>query len=252
MKALILAAGRGARMQPLTNTTPKPLLTVAGKPLIVWHLEKLRAAGVVDVVINTSWLAPKIHAALGDGSAFGVQIQYSDEQPAPYETGGGIATALPLLGNEPFIALSADIWTDVDYQALVTTAQGMRPAACTASGASTSSDASPSASFSLAHLWLVANPPFHPNGDFSLHNGRIGRENGNDIARFTFANLGIYHPALFEKVAPRTHVKLATLLDSAITQQRVSGEMLDAQWYNLGTPEQLAELDQKLRTKAAP
>lgn len=263
MKALILAAGRGERMRPLTDTTPKPLLAVGGKPLIVWHLEKLRAAGVSEVVINTSWLAPHIHAALGDGRAFGVKIQYSDEQPAPYETGGGIATALPLLsqfmsaeknasghekGQEAFIALSADIWTDLDYQVLTRRAQSMNTAF--SSGASSANVSSTTASTALAHLWLVPNPTFHPQGDFSLHHGQIGRESSATKPRLTFANLGVYHPALFANVAPRTHVKLSTLLDAAIAQQRVSGEMLHAQWYNLGTPKQLDELNQKLRHNA--
>jgi MurNAc alpha-1-phosphate uridylyltransferase len=217
---MILAAGRGERMRPLTDVTPKPLLWVGGKPLIVWHIEKLHAAGFDDIVINTSWLAGQIHAALGDGQGWGVRLRYSDEQPAPYETGGGIATALPLLGNEPFLALSADIWTDFDYTAVGTLAPHC-----------------------LAHLWLVPNPDFHPEGDFSLDaEGAIGYAQ----PRWTFANIGWYHPALFETVTARQWVKLAQLLNPAISAGHVSGAMLPARWHNLGTPQQLAALDRSL------
>ncbi|MFN7668703.1 MAG: N-acetylmuramate alpha-1-phosphate uridylyltransferase MurU [Burkholderiales bacterium] len=217
---MILAAGRGERMRPLTDATPKPLLRVGGKPLIVWHIEKLGRAGFAEIVINTSWLAPQIHAALGQGEAWNVKLTYSDEQPAPYETGGGMATALQYLGQEPFLAVSADIWTDFDYARV-----------------------RPLPENSLAHLWLVPNPDFHPQGDFSLAGeGKIGF----DLPRLTFANLGWYHPALFQGVAPRQWVRLLDLLKPALGAGRVTGEILSATWHNLGTPSQLAALDHLL------
>lgn len=215
MKALLLAAGRGERLRPLTDETPKPLVGVGGKPLIVWHIERLRAAGIRDLVINTSWLAQQIHTTLGDGAAWGVQIRYSDEQPAPYETGGGIATALPLLGEEPFLVISADIWTDFDYRQLPTLKEEV-----------------------LAHLWLVPNPDFHPTGDFSLRDGRIGRSE----PRLTFANIGLYRPALFKNVAARQWIKLASLLDAAIAAGRVTGDYFPGRWHNIGTLAQLEAL----------
>lgn len=214
---MILAAGRGERMRPLTDATPKPLLHVGGKPLIVWHIEKLRDAGFVEIVINTCWLAPQIHAALGQGEAWNVKLLYSDEQPDPYETAGGMATALSLLGSEPFLAVSADIWTHFDYARV-----GRLP------------------DNSLAHLWLVPNPDFHPRGDFSLApDGLIGMES----PRLTFANIGWYHPDLFAGVAPRQSMKLVELLKPAIAAGRVTGEVLSGTWHNLGTPQQLTALN---------
>jgi MurNAc alpha-1-phosphate uridylyltransferase len=214
---MILAAGRGERMRPLTDATPKPLLPVGGKPLMVWHIEKLRRAGFSEIVINTSWLAPQIHAALGQGEAWNVKLVFSDEQPAPYETGGGMATALSLLGHEPFLAVSADIWTDFDYAHV-----GRLP------------------ENSLAHLWLVPNPDFHPQGDFSLSSqGQVGLGS----PRLTFANLGWYHPDLFGGVPPHQSVKLANLLKPAIAAGRVTGAALPGTWHNIGTPQQLAELN---------
>jgi N-acetyl-alpha-D-muramate 1-phosphate uridylyltransferase len=168
--ALILAAGRGERMRPLTDTTPKPLLEVHGKPLIVHHIEKLAAAGVNYIAINTSHLADQFPEALGDGSRWGVRIRYSYEGPTPLETGGGMLKALPLLGSEPFIVVSADIWSDIDYAALPWEPEG------------------------VAHLVMVPNPDFHPKGDFALLDGKLyDEETPAGAERLTFGNVGARH-----------------------------------------------------------
>ena len=170
--ALIFAAGRGERMRPLTDHTPKPLLTVRGKPLIVWHLEKLAAAGVNYVVVNTSHLAEQFPAALGDGSRWGLRIRYAYEGEEPLETGGGMLNALPLLGSEPFIAVSGDIWTDADFTTLPREPTG------------------------LAHLLLVDNPPHHPEGDFALDAQGLVHDAG--VPRSTFSGIGVYRPQLLQ------------------------------------------------------
>ncbi|HEV8694064.1 MAG TPA: nucleotidyltransferase family protein [Lysobacter sp.] len=236
MKALIFAAGLGERMRPLTNHTPKPLLVAGGKPLIAWHLEKLAAIGIRDVVINTSWLAEQFPATLGDGERWGLRLHYSYEGPTPLETGGGMWHALPLLSNadEPFIAVNGDIWTDYDFARL------------------------PSAIDGDAHLVLVDNPPQHPNGDFVLtHDGRLHGDATPDDSRLTFAGIGIYRPSLFanwreiignapgvNETPPR--FKLVPLLRAAMTASRVSGEHHIGRWTDVGTPERLARLDTEL------
>jgi len=224
MKAMILAAGLGNRMRPLTLTTPKPLLTVADKPLIVWHLDALKKAGVTDIIINTAWLGHKLHEALGDGSAYGVNIFWSDEDE-PLETAGGIQKALPLLGSEPFLLVNGDIWLDYDFQPLAQTNLDQQ----------------------LAHLVLVANPPQHPNGDFAFtRNGDTELIQATGDERYTFAGVSVLAPQLFASL-PAGKAALAPLLRQAIAAGQVTGEYFDGAWVDVGTPERLADLDQALR-----
>lgn len=216
--ALILAAGLGERMRPLTTHTPKPLLEVNGKPLIVHHIEKLVAADVRYIVINTSHLAEQFPEALGDGSRWGVRIRYSYEGPTPLETGGGMLKALPLLGPEPFIVVSADIWSDIDYAALPREPEG------------------------VAHLVMVPNPSFHPSGDFALKDGRLYDEDAPDDAeRLTFGNVGVYRRAIVEGEAPG-RFKLLPMYRRAIADGTLGAERYDGFWRNVGTPAQLDEL----------
>lgn len=214
MKAMILAAGLGTRMRPLTEHTPKPLLRVGGKTLIEWHIDKLRAAGIIDLVINTAWLGEQIEAALGDGGRHGVRIQWSREG-TPLETAGGIARALPLLGDAPFVVVNGDIWSDYDYSLL------REPA-------------------DLAHLVLVDNPMHHPDGDFGLD--FRGRVHDNGDQRLTFTGIGLYQPQLFHDL-PDEPARLAPLLRQAITTQSVTGEHFRGRWWDIGTPERLQQLD---------
>jgi MurNAc alpha-1-phosphate uridylyltransferase len=218
MKAMILAAGRGERMRPLTDQVPKPLLTAAGVPLIVHHIRKLAAAGFREVVINHAYLGEKIEAALGRGDQFGVHIQYSAEGIA-LETGGGILRALPLLGPEPFLVINGDIWTDLSLAELRL------------------------ASSSLAHLVLVDNPPHHPSGDFDLRDSVVCAEGDRKL---TFAGVGIYRPELFAHCRPGAF-PLAPLLRVAMQGGRVSGQYYQGKWWDIGTPERLASLDEYLR-----
>ncbi|MCX8086707.1 MAG: nucleotidyltransferase family protein [Rhodocyclaceae bacterium] len=222
MKAMILAAGRGERMRPLTDRTPKPLLPVAGKPLIVWHLERLALAGFHEIVINHAHLGSEIEALLGDGAAWGVRICYSAEPPGALETAGGIAQALPLLGEEAFLVVNGDIFCDWDF--------------ARARGAL--------AADRLAHLVLVDNPPHHPAGDFTLEGGKVG---AGPTARLTFSGIGIYRPALFRSIEPGQPAKLAPLLRQAIATGEVSGEYHAGRWEDVGTPERLAALDAEMR-----
>ncbi|WP_045523769.1 N-acetylmuramate alpha-1-phosphate uridylyltransferase MurU [Aeromonas caviae] len=217
MKAMILAAGRGERMRPLTDLLPKPLLAAGGKPLIVHHIEKLKAASVTTLVINHAWLGHKLVAALGDGSALGVSIHWSAEESA-LETAGGIVQALPLLGSEPFLVINGDTWLDLDYRALVNQPLGD----------------------DLAHLWLVPNPPQHPQGDFSLQAGRV-----LDTPALTFSGVGLYHPAAFAGL-PCGARKLAPLLRDWMAQGRVGGSLLAGEWRDIGTVDRLRELDEQL------
>lgn len=220
MKAMILAAGRGERMRPLTDHTPKPLLPVGGKPLIVWHLERLASAGFHDVVINHAHLGSRIEAALGDGSRFGVRIRYSSEGDA-LETAGGITYALPLLGDAPFLVVNGDVFCDFDFGGL--TRQPMAGV--------------------VAHLVLVDNPPQHPQGDFVLDNGRLVEE-GN--VRLTFSGIGVYRPELFSGIVRGDKAKLAPLLRAEISLGRVSAEYYRGRWVDVGTPERLQVLDELL------
>jgi MurNAc alpha-1-phosphate uridylyltransferase len=214
MKAMILAAGRGKRLRPLTDRIPKPLLPVAGKPLIEYHIETLAAAGIRELVINHAHLGVRVEQALGDGSRWGTRIQYSPEAEA-LGTGGGICNALPLLGSQPFIVVNGDVWTDYDFACL--RLSGDR----------------------LAHLVLVANPSHHPMGDFSLMDGRVLDQ--GDV-RWTFSGIGVYSPDLFRGCGADAF-PLAPLLREAMADGRVSGELFTGRWIDVGTPERLGELE---------
>lgn len=222
MDALILAAGRGERMRPLTDQCPKPLLPAGGKPLIQYHVERLAAAGFGAVVINHARMGEQIEALLGDGRRFGIPIRYSAEGDTPLETGGGIRQALPLIRGEEFLVVNADIHTDFPF----------------------GSRALPEPD--LAHLVLVENPAHHPEGDFSLHNGRIGT--GAAPGRHTFSGIGIYRRALFAE-SPAGAFPLAPLLYKAADAGRISGELYRGAWTDVGTPARLQALDQALRVQ---
>lgn len=221
---MILAAGRGERMRPLTDTTPKPLLQVGGKPLIVWHLERLAEAGFKDVVINHAHLGQQIESALGDGTHWGLSISYSPEQVA-LETAGGIANSLPLLGDEPFLVVNGDVFCDIDFAQL---RDGLRPG-------------------HLAYLALVDNPPQHANGDFALDDGKLLVDGRN---RLTFSGVAVYDPALFKGVVRGDVAKLAPLLKEAIMRDQAAAFHHQGVWHDIGTPERLQSLDQQLRQQA--
>lgn len=231
LKAIVLAAGRGQRMRPLTDHTPKPLLPVHGKPLIEWHLEALARDGVRDVVINTAWLEALIPAALGDGSRWGLRIRYSMEgrdHGGALETAGGIAKALPLLADhddDAFWVVSGDIHCP-----------GFRFHAATA--------ARFAGTELLAHLWLVPNPPFHPRGDFGLDADGFGlAEAGADGQRWTYSNLALCRASLCRHLAPGTVAPLGPLLFAGMRERRITAEVYQGAWENVGTPEQLAALN---------
>jgi len=230
MKAMILAAGRGERMRPLTDNCPKPLLMVGGKPLIVWHIERLRDAGIRELVINHAHLGQQLEAALGDGSAFGVSIAWSPETSA-LETAGGIRKALPLLGDSAFIVINGDVYCDIDFTSMHATAARLGP------------------STDLAHLVLVANPEHNADGDFALESGRV-RTQGEP--RLTFSGIGAYHPRLFDGLASGVAAKLAPLLRSAMEADRISGRVHTGQWIDVGTPQRLQALDTLLTRVAGP
>ncbi|MCG8292455.1 MULTISPECIES: N-acetylmuramate alpha-1-phosphate uridylyltransferase MurU [Pseudomonas] len=216
MKAMILAAGKGERMRPLTLHTPKPLVPAAGKPLIEYHLEALARAGITDVVINHAWLGQQIEDHLGDGSRFGLNIRYSPEGE-PLETGGGIFKALPLLGDAPFLLVNGDIWTDYDFRSLNAPLSG------------------------LAHLVLVENPGHHGRGDFRLQDGQV--VDGDDSpGTLTFSGISVLDPALFEGCQAGAF-KLAPLLRKAMADGQVSGEHFSGQWVDVGTLERLADVE---------
>ncbi|MEE9548027.1 MAG: nucleotidyltransferase family protein [Nitrosomonadaceae bacterium] len=233
-KAMILAAGRGERMRPLTDTLPKPLLCVGNKPLIEYHIENLAHAGFVDIVINHAHLGQMIETALGDGERYGINIRYSHE-PRALETAGGIVNALPLLESEvrnepdeqPFLIINADIYCEIDFSTLLPILRQMN--------ASLDGD--------TAHLVLVSNPEYHPYGDFFLDSGRlalIGKE------KLTFSGIGIYKPTFFKGVEPGLVAKLAPKLCKAIVAGKVSGEHYKGVWVDVGTPERLRKLDVQL------
>jgi MurNAc alpha-1-phosphate uridylyltransferase len=232
-RAMLFAAGRGERMRPLTDTTPKPLLEVGGKRLIEWHLEKLAAIGVNEVVINTSHLAAQFPSTLGDGRRWGLKIRYLDEGPVPLETGGGMLHALPLLGSEPFLLVNGDIWTDCDFAILPADPTG------------------------LAHLVLVPNPAHSTHGDFALDANGFVRDHGENL--LTYAGIGVYRAALFDgwreavtadagtnETPPR--FRLAPLLRAAMHRDLVTGTHFDGHWIDVGTPERLLEIDASLKS----
>mgnify|MGYP006413305075 CR=1 FL=1 len=214
---MILAAGRGERMRSLTDHCPKPLLKISGKPLIEYHLESLKCAGIEEIIINHAYLGEKIENALGKGHQFGVNISYSAEGDNGLETGGGITKALPLLGESPFIVINADIWTNYDFNQLTSIS-------------------------SLAHLVLVENPAHHPQGDFGLTNKLVTNQAAE---QFTFSGIGVYHPELFKNCQP-VKFKLAPLLRKTIEQQKVTGELFQGDWSDIGTPERLLDIEQQL------
>ena len=212
MRAMLLAAGRGERMRPLTDDTPKPLLRIGGQTLIEHHIHALAQANITELVINHAHLGEQIVQALGDGDAYGVNIQYSPETGAALETGGGIFNALPLLGDAPFIVVNADIWTDYSFTGL------------------------PHDPVGLAHLVMVDNPEHHPGGDFSLSNGQLSRQGPRML---TFSGIGVYRPTLFAGCTASAF-PLAPLLRDAMDKEAVSGEYFTGRWLDIGTPERLA------------
>jgi MurNAc alpha-1-phosphate uridylyltransferase len=224
MKAMVLAAGRGERMRPLTDTIPKPLAPVAGRPLIGYHLASLARAGICDIVINLAWLGGQIREVLGEGEDYGVRIRYSDEGPEALETGGGIFNALPLLGTEPFLVVNGDTWTDMDFGSLT-----LEPGAD-------------------ARIVLVPNPPHHPRGDFGLDGERVVER---DSDRLTYSGVGVYRPELFAGCSPGKF-PLAPLLKRAIAAGRLSGQLHSGQWVDIGTLQRLAELDARLQARCVP
>ena len=223
MKTMILAAGRGDRLRPHTDATPKPLLRLAGKPLIEYHLEALAAAGFHDCVINQGYLGLQLPAVLGDGERWGLAISYSWEGFPALETGGGIFKALPWLGPGPFLVINGDVWTDYPLGSVADILAGS----------------------ALAHLVLVDNPPQHPDGDFQLAGGRVGEPGDAPGGCLTFSGIGIYSPALFDGCEPGAF-PLAPLLRRAIAAGRVTGEHFRGQWVDVGTPERWQALDARL------
>ncbi|HEX4388282.1 MAG TPA: nucleotidyltransferase family protein [Steroidobacteraceae bacterium] len=215
---MLLAAGRGERLRPLTDRVPKPLVAVGGRPLIAWHLEALSRAGVREVVINLSWLGDQLRAALGDGSRYGLTIFYSEEGPVPLETGGGIFRALPHLGPDPFLVVNADVWSDIDYGAL-----SLEPAA-------------------HAHLVLIPNPAHHPRGDFGLEDGFVVHK---DSDRFTYSGIGVYRAQFFAGCEPG-RFPLLPLLNRGIGARLVRGQLHRGGWCDVGSPERLASLEARL------
>jgi MurNAc alpha-1-phosphate uridylyltransferase len=230
MKALVFAAGLGERMRPLTDTTPKPLLQAGGKPLIAWHLEKLAAIGVREVVVNTSWLAGQFPAALGDGSHWGLRLHFVHEGAVPLETGGGMLNALPLLGDAPFLLVNGDIWTDYDFALLPRDPPG------------------------LAHLVMVDRPAYATHGDFALGARGLVREDGPQ--RLTYSGIGVYRPGLledwrehagaFEIHGGKPKFRLAPILRAHMAEGGIGGEHHRGRWTDVGTPQRLAALDAEL------
>ncbi len=250
MAAMILAAGRGERMRPLSDALPKPLLQVGGKALIAWQIEALARAGIRDIAINAAHLAERLVAALGDGAAFGVTLRWSFE-PQAYEAAGGIATGLPLLPPGPALIVSGDIWTEFDYATLLPRAAAMAGEA-----------AAP-----RVHLVMVPNPPYHPSGDFTLdESGQDSSGRGVPVGslriaddqamragsgRRTFGNIGVYDTALFRELPRGSRCQLLPLFRQWIAAGLVSGELYTGPWANVGTPDELARLDAALRTRSA-
>lgn len=221
---MILAAGRGERMRPLTDRVPKPMLIAGGKPLIVWMIEALRRAGITDIVVNHAHLGHLIESGLGDGKAFGVELRYSRETEA-LETAGGIRKALPLLGGDPFLVVNGDVYSDYDLTLLADAALTLQRGGA------------------LAQLVMVENPPHHPAGDFSLSGDVLRPADG---PTFTFSGMGAYHPAIFEPVVAGEKARLAPLLKQPMSEGRVKGVLHGGYWTDVGTPERLSELNDRL------
>lgn len=231
MRAMILAAGRGERMRPLTDTTPKPLLKVGGKPLIVWHIEKLVAAGVSNIIVNHAWLGQQIEQTLGDGSQFGANIRYSPEAP-PLETAGGIVQALPFFQSQPFLVINGDIWCDWNVDDAIAQATAMQ------------------ASETLAWLLLADNPEHHPEGDFALAADDLVCDQPQSLTttKLTFTGIGVYQPSLFQNLERGQPAPLAPLLRQAMHLGLVSGQHHTGRWTDVGTPSRLQQLNQDLDT----
>jgi len=222
MKAMILAAGRGERMRPLTDVTPKPLLTVAGKALIEYHLEMLCQLGITDVVINLAWLGQKIADKLGDGSKYGINISYSDESDGALETAGGIIKTLSFFDNEPFLVINGDVFLSAPLTRLPALDDNK-----------------------VAHLWLVPNPAHNISGDFYLHHEDVhNRPLFNNSTSYTFSGIAMYRPCFFNQSPQQKKLALAPLLRGAAEQGLISGALLEGQWTDVGTPERLAQLNQ--------
>lgn len=219
MKAMILAAGRGERMRPLTDSLPKPLLQAGDRSLIERHIDALARAGLTEIVINTGWLGEKLPHVLGDGARWGVRIEYSVEGWPALETAGGILNALPLLGEDAFVLVNGDVYCDIEF---------------------TSLQLAPN---DLAQLVLVDNPPHNPDGDFALENGRVMPEGETTL---TYAGIAVMRPAMFEGLTPGSR-PLRELLQRAMTEGRLGGQHHHGLWFDIGTPERLAELDRLLR-----
>ena len=219
MKAMILAAGYGKRLRPLTDHTPKPLISIGGKPMIVHHLEKLAEAGIREVVINLGHLGSKIPDFLGSGSTWGVSIEYSDEGPDPLETGGGMTKALPLLGKDTFLLVNGDVWTDLDFSIIPKTLSGN----------------------DQAMLFLAKQPEWREKGDFNLDESRV-RESGTP--NLLYAGIALYHPSILDGAVVEKF-SIVPRLKKAIQQDRVAGQLINGEWDDVGTPERLAALRDK-------
>lgn len=223
--AMILAAGRGERLRPLTDTCPKPLISLGYETLIERHIRRLHQVGIEYIVINTAWLGYKIEQHLGDGAKYGVQIQYSHEMQGCLETAGGIATALPLLGDAPFIVINGDIFSDIDFNAVKNQADALSHNRKIA-----------------AHLWLVENPSHHPNGDFAIDDGLLLKDG---MPKYTFSGVAVYRPEFFDGVDAHIKRPLAPLLFTAATQRRISATVMTEYWLDVGTIERLETARQK-------
>lgn len=232
-QAMILAAGKGTRLRPLTLETPKPLVEVGGQPLIVWHIKALKAAGISDITINTSWLSNKLMAALGDGSDLGVTIHWSIEDGEPLETAGGIAKALRegKLKQAPFILINGDVWTEYDLASL--TGYAMSPD-------------------QKAHLIMIDNPAHNLSGDFAINNGLAGETAIADAPKYTFAGISVVAPDLVAGIAEGQVAPLAPLLKQAMLKLQVTAEVIDAHWVDVGTPERLDEVNNLVAQTGSP
>ncbi len=237
MRAMILAAGRGERMRPLTDKMPKSMLEVSGKPLIQYHVENLVQAGIVDIVINHALFGEQIEAHLNDGQSLGASISYSAEGDHPLETAGGIVRALPLLGDKPFVTVNADIWTDFPFQDLLRECDGL-------SDDSANHKADHQAN-NLAHIILVDNPEHNPNGDFALSDGKV-RNQGEPM--LTFSGISVFKPEFFKDCTSGS-VPLAPILRLAISKGQVTGSHYQGRWQDIGTPERLSALRQSYKRK---
>jgi len=220
MKAMLLAAGRGERLRPVTDRIAKPLVKVGGKPLIEYHIEALARANIVDLVINTSWLAEQIVDTLGDGSRYGVTIQYSHE-PQALETAGGIVNALPLLGDRPFLVVSSDVWSDIDYST-ITLPRGAD-----------------------MHLLMVSNPPHHPHGDFEIDNGKLRQPRPDGDEALTYSGIGLFQPKLFGDLPPGIRALRPVMLET-IERRTASAEFHNGIWFDAGTAERISQIESHL------